>query len=67
MNMIEVTIGGVDGETNAHIVTPRARVALEFLAAYDHEGSVVTIRVTLEDEKGYALLQQLLPLEQMDR
>jgi hypothetical protein len=60
---LALTIGGVDGETNFLIHAVSAEVVLGFLSRYDHEGSVVTLRVEAESEQAYALLKQLALLE----
>jgi hypothetical protein len=54
---IEVSIAGVDGETNVTLQTPDAGTALNFTRTYDHEGSSMGVTIEADHEHAYRLLE----------
>lgn len=56
----ELSIGGVDGETNVSVSAPDADTTLRLLHHFDHEGSSVSLSITVDDsEQVYNLLKML--------
>ncbi len=55
----ELTIGGVDGETNIIAISSDTSTLRQLLTQHDHEGSSVTIRVTADSEEAFKLLATL--------
>lgn len=56
---LELSIGGVDGETHVILTTVDTKMARQALALYDHEGSTVTLRAVAEDENVFQFLDLL--------
>lgn len=64
---VEIAIAGVDGETNLLMETSAPQSALNFLRAYDHEGSGVSVSITDDNEGAYRLLEAASNLHQQEQ